>query len=243
MIRAIHREDADEEVDEEDEEEGYDFESILPHGLLRDYEEKEVVTEHTQAIQDILTRAKVTRTVNTQQAIFKPETTSPKEEQVQEDAQGTGVSQEEMEQQTIRAVQSLLGNLNVTCEFAYKEYSEKLVELLSRLRVNKSLRNQLKSTFLSHAEDPSLLWRQQQGLRNLQRLQLLYGDDIGLVGTFLANMNPGLRVLAQNILMEVYQISEKQALRKELQKVMRYNRSSRTLACISSTIFNILTSP
>lgn len=212
-----------EEVEEEEEEEEeYDFENNLPHGLLRDYEEKEVVSEHTQAIQDILTRAKVKRTVNAPQVIFKPKTTSPKEEPAQEgDGQETGMIPEETEQETIQAVYSLMGNLNVTCEITYKKCYEKLRVLLARLRLDQNVRSRLKSMFLSHAEDPSLLWRQQEGLRNLQRLKLLNAGDICQIGAYLVNLNPALRALALNILKEVYQISDKQALGEELQKTMR----------------------
>ncbi|KAG5285120.1 hypothetical protein AALO_G00034290 [Alosa alosa] len=225
VIRAIHLQEEEEEEEEAEEEES--LERFLPTCLLRDFEEKEDASEHTQAIQEILTRAKVTRRVNAQLTIFNPEATGQEERQVPEKKVPEKKMPEKKSQETEeeidhvkQRVDVLLEHLNVTCQFSYTEYSNKLLEVLRKQHLKQSLLDQVRGKLLSHIRDASLVWRQHEGLKYLHLMQLLLSDDIALIGTFLASSNQELRDLTRYILRDVFQICEKQALKEELQKTM-----------------------
>lgn len=191
-------------------------EGVLTLGLVRDFEDPK--EQHAQAIQDILARAKVTRTENT-------ETTVHTWKQTEKEVQDTDGMLEQTGLPIMQAVYTLLAQLDKSREEAYRDYCRRLFKLLDTVQIDKSSTSSpfdlIREKFLSHTTDSSLPWRQLEGLKNLDMHHLLSCEDQALIATFLVSTNPELRVLARAIMNNTFQVHDKQALKNELQKASR----------------------
>ncbi|KAL2095306.1 hypothetical protein ACEWY4_010025 [Coilia grayii] len=217
VVRVIHT--AEEEEEEEEKEEEKDPGSGLPAALFRDYEEEEeIFNKHSKAIDEILTRTKMIRMQNAEQKTMK-ETTVHIEEQVKEEARETDEIPEEVEQEGIQTVLTLLDGLNTSYEYYYIEVSDKLHGLLKKIQTH-DLLDQIKQKYVSHLEDPSLSWRQFEGLNNLRRMSLLHKRDVCLVAKMLTHPLTELSAFARTILKTDFNIWNKKTLRKKLHGFM-----------------------